>query len=604
MTNKNRENKFFIFGIVLIFLAFIFVGKSFLSAQFTEITEISSADFTYYATGYEISQDGEIIFNSEDSKLIINQGQENEIIIEGSSGIKISPLGKISVTESGSAFLLNGNEFKNIESGSIELDQKTGKITKADFYTNKNLGNYNINGNEFNVLSNSRFVYNSKEEKFYLRDGAEILTAKDIQIETLENELINYKGNKVSGILNFDENGNAFVKIREKAVINGVLIENSGDKLYGKEANLPIFFDKSAAKTYEKINPRKAYAIIDKESGFFAFKEQTGTGLANHNINMKFKKENYLFGDLMDDQDHVAINQGSNNADGGYLEISRPNLEDATTIRNQGLGEVVLENGARNFNFNGRELSLSRTKRDKIGTVSMVLETTDLEKTDPKDPKIKIIEEGIAIWIIEEKEFNQPKVYWMDKKISGELIIQGGGYLAGEKEVSEEFKEKLKKGAIVFQEDLDKFPKIVADKKFENFLKASKTADKELKDIYNNKQIGLKEVIQKNPQGISFNDLEKEIGPANAQRVKSRIKDKIRIYYEYYNPTDKDNQLQKVMGVNELNNFNNCITSGANFDDCFDHEYNFYGSKTERCIIDPDFCPIMNAVKLYSTSSY
>src|SRR3989338_6160134 len=330
----NIKNKFFLIGIAISILVFTLFQINFINSQeLTEIIEISSADFTYHATGYEISQDGEIVFNSEDSKLIINQGQENEIIIEGTSGIKVSPLGKISVTESGSAFLLNGNEFKNIESGSIELDQKTGKITKADFYTNKNLGNYNINGNEFNVLSNSRFVYNSKEEKFYLRDGAEILTAKDIQIETLENELINYKGNKVSGILNFDENGNAFVKIREKAVINGALIENSGDKLYGKEANLPIFFDKSAAKTYEKINPRKAYAIIDKESGFFAFKEQTGTGLANHNINMKFKKENYLFGDLMDDQDHVAINRGSNNADGGYLEISRPNLEDATTIR-------------------------------------------------------------------------------------------------------------------------------------------------------------------------------------------------------------------------------------------------------------------------------
>ena len=77
MTNKNREKKILILGIVLIFLAFIFVGKSFLSAQLTEITEISSADFTYHATGYEISQNGEIIFNSEDSKLIINQGQEN-----------------------------------------------------------------------------------------------------------------------------------------------------------------------------------------------------------------------------------------------------------------------------------------------------------------------------------------------------------------------------------------------------------------------------------------------------------------------------------------------------------------------------------------------
>src|SRR3989344_2969282 len=300
----NIKNKFLTFGIILIFLAFIFVGKSFLSAQLTEITEISSADFTYYAAGYEVSQDGEIIFNSEDSKLIINQGQENEIIIEGSSGIKISPLGKISVTESGSAFLLNGNEFKNIESGSIELDQKTGKITKADFYTNKNLGNYNINGNEFNVPANQRFVYNSKEEKFYLQDGAEILTAKDIKIES--DGILNYKNNKVSGVLNFDEEGNVFVKLREEVKINGVLIKNSVPKSYagtGKGDELGVFFDKNnpGLKKYGE------YLILDAENNYIEYANQkVGARTSGKQVSVNFIEDNSFYGDILTEKDYLG----------------------------------------------------------------------------------------------------------------------------------------------------------------------------------------------------------------------------------------------------------------------------------------------------------
>ena len=74
----NIKNKFFLIGIAISILVFTLFQINFLNSQeLTEIIEISSADFTYHATGYEISQNGEIIFNSEDSKLIINQGQEN-----------------------------------------------------------------------------------------------------------------------------------------------------------------------------------------------------------------------------------------------------------------------------------------------------------------------------------------------------------------------------------------------------------------------------------------------------------------------------------------------------------------------------------------------
>ena len=194
------NTKKFEIAIILIVI-FLFAQSLQVSAQ-EEITEISSKEFSYHGTGYELSSDGEILFNSDASKLIINQGKENEIIIEGNSGIKVSPLGKISIMESGSEFSINGNAFKNIASGDIVFDKNTGKITNADFFTNENIGSYNINENKFNVPANQRFVYSSKKE-FELPGGTEILEVKNTQIKS--SGIVNYKGNEIGGALNFDE---------------------------------------------------------------------------------------------------------------------------------------------------------------------------------------------------------------------------------------------------------------------------------------------------------------------------------------------------------------------------------------------------------------
>lgn len=253
----------------------------------------------------------------------------------------------------------------------------------------------------------------------------------------------------------------------------------------------------------------------------------------------------------------------------------------------------------RNINLNGRNVYASRAQREKIGILSMILETEDL-----KDEEGNVIEEGIVGLYIENKEYNNPEIYWMDKKLYGELSIGGAGYLTGEVDISEDFAEKLKDASSISQDDFDKIKDIINDPSFKGKLEASKLADKELKDIYNNKQIGLKEIIRDNPQGVSFQDLEKKIGAKNAQRVKDGIEKKIRIYYDYYSPSDRNRQLTKVMGANEFNNFNNCMNQpGATFHSCFVQEYRFYGPRTERCITDPDFCRIINAVTLYKTSS-
>ena len=97
----------------------------------------------------------------------------------------------------------------------------------------------------------------------------------------------------------------------------------------------------------------------------------------------------------MDEKDFIGINQGSNNADGGYLEISRLDLDSAIIVKNKGAGEIVLENGMRNFNIYGRGISISRTSREKIGTVPLVIETDDVQIKDEEGDLVGK-REGIA----------------------------------------------------------------------------------------------------------------------------------------------------------------------------------------------------------------
>ena len=575
---------------VFLFLLITLSAAALLQAQeLTEISEITSEN-TYYGTGYEFAG-GEIVFNTDNSKLIINQGKENEIVIEGNSGIKISPLGKISVAESGAEFSLNGNSFANIKSGDIEFNTNTGEITKADFYTNENIGNYNINENKFNVPANSRFFYDSKEKKFYLENDAEILDAKDVQISGIKNAVLNYKGNSISGNLNFDETGNTFVKIGEQAEINGVLIKNSGNKLYGEEANLPVFFNKNVAETSGKTE----YAVIDSANNFFSFQEQyTGQKLANRQIQIEFSKNNYLFGDLMDDDDYVAVSEGSSSP--GYLEIIRkpgsPAIVKSWGLNSKGEkiiseGDVVFQQGARNFIFSGEEVSLSHANsfpKGKTGTVQMLFKTGDSR----------------LVGIVVEDKFNKPLIAWIEKEKYSELGATGQGYLSGEQEISEALYNKIK-ALSISEAELAKIENIIKEPKFQDSLKKSRFADKELKDIYDNKQTGLKEIIKNNPNGISFDDLDKKLlRKGDASKIKNLIKAKIEAYYVYYGPNS--NQIQRVLGPNELTLLNNCMQSGGNFADCFDTSYNFFGPKTEKCITDPNFCPIIKAAKLYKSS--
>ncbi|MEK6823591.1 MAG: hypothetical protein AABY06_01020 [Nanoarchaeota archaeon] len=301
----NTKNRILISGILILIIVFLLLQINFINSQ--ELTEIEgiTSENTYHGTDYEFIN-GEIIFNSDDSKLIINQGKENEIIIKGNSGIKVSLLGKISIAESGSEFNLDGKDFKNIKSGDIEFDTSTGEITKVDFYTNENIGNYNINGNEFKVTENSRFFYDSKNREFKLYGDAEILNAKDVRISSMNDVVLNYKGNDVLGVLNFDSKGDSFISPTKKAVINGISITGASRQ------NVYVYFNSADAKS--SINEN--YVALDenvfeykkgKETQSFQVDFEVGNPYLN---NMEENDFFGLFGGALGEEGRVVITPG------------------------------------------------------------------------------------------------------------------------------------------------------------------------------------------------------------------------------------------------------------------------------------------------------
>jgi len=171
-----------IFGIILVFLAFAFIGESSLSAQLTEIEGISSEDYSYQGENSEIQ--GEVMVckeGFENCKIEITPKGGGSINLELTQGINYDPAsGKISVTESGASFKIGDVNFSNIDSGNIILDQKTGEISEAKFTTNSEGGTY-----DFGVVS---FSVESGEVNFNLNERSLILPEESV-LEDFDSEL-------------------------------------------------------------------------------------------------------------------------------------------------------------------------------------------------------------------------------------------------------------------------------------------------------------------------------------------------------------------------------------------------------------------------------
>ena len=623
---------------IAIILIVIFLFAQFLqvSAQ-EEITEISSGEFSYHGTGYELSQDGEILFNSDDSKLIINQGKENEIIIEGNSGIKISPLGKISIMESGSEFSINGNAFKNIASGDIVFDKNTGEIINADFFTNENIGSYDINGNKFNIPANQRFVYSSKKE-FELPGGTEIIEVKNAQIKS--DGILNYKGNEIGGALNFDEEGNILVKAKtnkvtygkngnvlsvelgEETIINGVSIRNAGERV----PDLPIFFDKNAAGASQKLE----YIVIDPSKNLFAFRENTKASPGN--VRVEFDKGNYLFGDIMDEKDYFFIGEGEFNP--GYLEITRLK-NDLPVLKTQ--GDIEINQDEKRFLFSSYNLVLK--KGTNIWPVP-----EDLSKISGTVPMVFESQERAVVGLIGDN--NDKNFYWTGSpfvfgSISGIPKEQLGAELPDfitkswveNSEVKQdraktisafannpEF-QKVYKESLTANKNLEKY--IPDVKKLENELLADSGRGQELKEATDKLVLGeitngeYADLLKKGKDpSIPWSEVEKRIGSEEAKKIKSQLKNRAELYQIVYSELSNEDylklseeeklnidldkskveeEMKRILSPGELKALNECVGRGNSFDLCFDENYKYLGLKTIQCIVNPKYCKTMTS---------
>lgn len=322
----------FVFGIIILIL---FLQIGFISAQEDGTSSIIDLGKILglgegKIIGSDVSiSDGIISFLTDNSSIILNKGEENEILLEGNKGVQLSEsLDEITFFGDEGKIGINGNNFENIQPKSkennafIKLDKLTGEISEAEFKTNDKGGEYEINGASFISNPNSIVSYNSKEDgKLYLEESKLKELTKDISIKGLNITLP--KGDVLEeGYLNFNELGNSFLKYDEQATINGVKI--NGLKQKTKE-NINVFFDEGNFSLLEKyisfgkdkfvvsgsenensplIEFDKNNPYIDIEEGdFFAFQ-------TNKNGKIEISKENGI--DTINYEGDFALNNGDN----------------------------------------------------------------------------------------------------------------------------------------------------------------------------------------------------------------------------------------------------------------------------------------------------
>ena len=235
-------------------------------------------DLTLYGENLKISKkDGTMTFGENGGKLIFNQGKPNEIVLEGTKGIEISPLGQITFIEQGASITINGNKFENIAKFDqqfdenppfILIDRATGEISKAFFNVNPGGGIYNINGNEFDIQNMAGVNYDKKEgelELWAMGPRNNKIKIKSLKGPiTLSGKSINFLDKYIlsGGKLDVDSNGNFFS--------TGSIIElNYGLGIFSKDVKIPLFFD---GKEHEQGISFGENKIITSNQGKTPFK--------------------------------------------------------------------------------------------------------------------------------------------------------------------------------------------------------------------------------------------------------------------------------------------------------------------------------------------
>jgi len=297
--DEKIKNKILVLRIATIFLivSFLFIQFLQVSAQeeLAEITEISSTEFTYSGEGVEII-DGKIGCKTgfEKCKMEITPKKgEGKITIEATQGIKYDPVsGKITVAESGE-FILDGTSFKDIKSGEILIDQKSGKLIEADYLVTNIDTEYDINGQIVKANKNGRVKFKYSEQTTFetplldLPEGGKIFSANNIGIKgqniDLGNGLVAEEIPEGASI-SFDSKGNMLASHTHGGEIkfdNKVDLSISGalDKTQG----VYIFRNLENAKKSGVEN----YIIFGDE-----FNANLGNTEKSGGVHLKFKKSN------------------------------------------------------------------------------------------------------------------------------------------------------------------------------------------------------------------------------------------------------------------------------------------------------------------------
>ena len=240
--NINKINLIFAFFLLFgIFQgSFVFAEDELIDICAIETSPIGCGEgLSIFGSGFEISEEGIFSFIGDNGKLVFNQGEENEIVLEGNEGVEISALGEINFVNEGGEVIINGNKFGNIQAKSedknafIKMDSLTGKISEAEFWTNENPGIFDFNEVNFESPENSLVKYNrgilQLEENSKINYVSNEIEINGNEITLPSEDILNY------GNLNFDSDGNAFVSAGEVAEINKIQISS--------DENVEIFFD-------------------------------------------------------------------------------------------------------------------------------------------------------------------------------------------------------------------------------------------------------------------------------------------------------------------------------------------------------------------------
>jgi len=298
-----------------------------------------------FGENFDVSE-GVLSFLEGGGKLILNKGQENEIVLEGTEGLEITDLSEITFLEGGAVLSINGNSFGNIaprgeeNEAFIHIDKITGDVSKCKFWVEEEY-TYLINGVSFDAPPNSR-VFFDNENGFSLADGTKInnldesyiekgisIGGKDIEV--LDDFILRDGNMKIDSNGYLLDSGSAtsngkFVFSSEKT--GSVLFANAGSDLSNYNGNY-ILDKEGILEIHSAENGRVPVGILGDDSVYNFQGDEKLSFYVSDGASLKIQKGNSEFSSLLtpdiSGDGSITINNGGMrdivlNKDGTFLK--------------------------------------------------------------------------------------------------------------------------------------------------------------------------------------------------------------------------------------------------------------------------------------------